>query len=66
MVPPKVLEVDLESLRILRSLVNSSQVCIDGLEARLKKELEVVGVVRALMEKASRSLAEIIEPAKEA
>jgi hypothetical protein len=66
MVTPKIIEVDYESLRILRSLVNSAQVCLDGLEARLQKELEVIGVVRALTEKASRSLAEIVEPQGEA
>lgn len=65
MVPRKLIEVDLEALRILRSLVNSAQVCVDGLETRLKKELEVIGVVRALTEKASRSLAEIIEPERD-
>lgn len=61
----KVIEVDVESLRTVRSLVNSTQVCLDGLESRMKKELEVISVAKTLSEKASRSLEEIIDPATE-
>jgi len=63
MTPSKLVEIDLESLRVLRSLVTSAQVCLDGLEARMRKELEVIGVAKTLNEKASRSLGEMIDPA---
>lgn len=66
MTTPKLIEVDFESLRVLRSLVNSAQVCLEGLETRVRKELEVIGVARTLSEKASRTLGEIIDRTSEA
>jgi len=65
MTSAKKIEVDIESLRTVRSLVNSTQVCLDGLESRIKKELEVISVAKTLSEKASRSLEEIMDPTTE-
>jgi hypothetical protein len=56
--------VDLEELRNLRSLVNSARVCLEGLDSRIKRELEVIGVAKALTEKASHTVNKMI-PAKE-
>jgi hypothetical protein len=65
--PPKLIkmEIDVESLRTLRSLINSAQVCLEGLDARIRKELEVIGVAKALAEKASQTLAGLIDLSKQ-
>jgi len=61
MKPVKLIQVDQEALRTLKTLVNCAQVSLDGLDTRMKKELEVIGVARAMSEKATNLISELLE-----
>jgi len=65
MKPVKLIQVDQEELRNLKTLVSCSQVCLDGLDARMKKEIEVIGAARAMAEKATSLISELLQRAEE-
>lgn len=48
----ETLAVDRETLLSLRSLVDSMLLCLRGLESRFRKEIEMIGAVGALGDKA--------------
>jgi hypothetical protein len=52
-------EVELESLRTLTSLIHSIEVSLNGLDKRIKKELEVVEVSVELARRARELLNEL-------
>lgn len=44
--PNDGISLDSEGLEALRSLVQSSEVCLSGLETRIKREIEVIRICR--------------------
>jgi len=46
------IRIDREEILGLRSLVDSMIVCLRGLESRFRKEVEMIGAISALAEKA--------------
>ena len=65
MKPVKLIQVDQEELRNLKSLVSGAQVCLDGLDSRMKKEIEVIGAARAMAEKATSLINELLQGSEE-
>ena len=55
-----LVEIDRESLQMLRSLMHSVEVCLSGLDDRIKRELEVIEVSMALSHKAKTLLNQIL------
>jgi hypothetical protein len=52
--------IDRESLQMLRSLMHSVEVCLTGLDDRIKRELEVIEVSMALSQKAKTLLNQVL------
>jgi len=51
--------IDRETLRYLKSLIVSAQVCLKALDSKLQKELEVISVARNLVDRSLEVLQDI-------
>jgi hypothetical protein len=65
MKPAKLIQIDQEQLRNLKSLVDCARISLDGLDTRMKKELEVIGVARTMAEKATSLIDQLVEKPEE-
>lgn len=59
MKPDQPIEIKDETFFALKNLVQSVQVSLNGLDSRIKREIEVIAVSRALVSRINDILAEI-------
>jgi hypothetical protein len=51
-------KIDREALEVLRSLLEAAQVCLNGMEAKLKEDVQMIGVIDTMIEKALNTVNE--------
>jgi hypothetical protein len=59
MVMKPIVQLDEDAVRSLRSLVQSTVICLQRLQADMEKDLQLVGYSKSLAEQASDLLAKI-------
>jgi hypothetical protein len=61
----KTVQVDVETLRVLGSLITAAKICLDGMTSRHEKELSVIGLAKSLTERAEETLERLLRNARE-
>lgn len=55
----ETIAIDRETLRYLKSLIVSAQVCLKAMDSRLQRELEVISVAKNLVDRSLEVLEDI-------